>query len=179
MNPKEVLPVEIRAVLPTPGGCALFLGNEEKVFVIYMDPLVGNAISQLVHGTPRERPLTHDLMGMLLTALGAKVERVVINDLKGATYYGRLIVSVENELQQKKLIELDARPSDCLAMAAQQKAPVYISRRVWEEVEDMSEILKKMEEELSAASGAQEEKDRQPDQEPPEESEDESHSPET
>ena len=157
MNPKEVLPVEIRAVLPTPGGCALFLGNEEKVFVIYMDPLVGNAIGQLVHGTPRERPLTHDLMGMLLTALGAKVERVVINDLKGATYYGRLIVSVENELQQKKLIELDARPSDCLAMAAQQKAPIYISRRVWDEVEDMSGVLAKMAEEAKEGPPSDEE----------------------
>jgi bifunctional DNase/RNase len=72
------------------------------------------------------------------------VERVIINDLKGSTYYGRLIVSVENELQQRKVIELDARPSDCLAMAAQQKAPVYITRQVWDEVEDMSEVLRKM-----------------------------------
>jgi bifunctional DNase/RNase len=53
-------------------------------------------------------------------------------------------VSVENELQQRKVIELDARPSDCLAMAAQQKAPVYITRQVWDEVEDMSEVLRKM-----------------------------------
>jgi bifunctional DNase/RNase len=144
MNPKEVLPVEIKAVLPTSSGTALFLGDHEKVFVIYMDPLVGNAISLLIHGAPKERPLTHDLMGSLLTALGAKVERVIINDLKGSTYYGRLIVSVENELQQRKVIELDARPSDCLAMAAQQKAPIYITRQVWDEVEDMSEVLRKM-----------------------------------
>jgi len=90
---------------------------------------------------------SHDHMGMLLTALGAKVDRVIINDLKGATYFGRMIISVENELQQRKVIELDARPRDCLAMAAQQKAPIYVTRRVWDEVEDMSEVLKKMEEE--------------------------------
>jgi bifunctional DNase/RNase len=83
-------------------------------------------------------------MGMFLAALGAKVERVIINDLKGATYYGRMIVTAENELQQRKVIELDARPSDCLAMATQQKAPIFVSRQVWEEVEDMSEVLKKM-----------------------------------
>jgi bifunctional DNase/RNase len=76
------------------------------------------------------------------------VERVIINDLKGSTYYGRLIVSVENELQRRKVIELDARPSDCLAMAAQQKAPIYITRQVWDEVEDMSEVLRKMTEPL-------------------------------
>jgi bifunctional DNase/RNase len=84
---------------------------------------------------------------MFLAALGAKVERVLINDLKGATYYGRMIVTAENELQQRKVIELDARPSDCLAMATQQKAPIFVSRQVWDEVEDMSEVLKKMGEE--------------------------------
>jgi bifunctional DNase/RNase len=57
-----------------------------------------------------------------------------------------MIVSVENELQQRKVIELDARPSDCLAMASLQHAPVYITRAVWDEVEDMSEVLKSMEE---------------------------------
>lgn len=144
MNMKEVLPIAIKAVIPTANGCALFIGNEEKVFVIYIDPLVGNAINQLLQGERHERPLTHDLMGMLLTGLGAKVDRIIINDLKGATYYGRMIVSVENELQQRKVLELDARPSDCLAMASLQNAPVYVTRQVWDEVEDMSEVLKSM-----------------------------------
>ena len=112
--------------------------------MIYMDPLVGNAINHLIHGEKHERPLTHDLMGMLLTGLGGKVERVIINDLKGSTYFGRMIVSAENEVQQRKVIELDARPSDCLAMASLQKAPIYITRSVWDEVEDMSEVLKTM-----------------------------------
>ena len=51
----------------------------------------------------KERPLTHDLMGHLMTALGARVERVIINDLKNATYYARMIIHAENELQQKKI----------------------------------------------------------------------------
>ena len=144
MSSKEVLQISIKAVVPTANGSALFLGNEEKVFVIYMDPRVGNAIQVLLERKKNERPLTHDLMGMLLTGLGAKVDRVIINDLKGATYYARMIVSVENELQQRKVIELDARPSDCLAMALQQNAPIYITRAVWDEVEDMSDILRKM-----------------------------------
>jgi bifunctional DNase/RNase len=86
-------------------------------------------------------------MAHLLAALGAKVERVIINDLKNATYYARVIIQVENELQQKKIIELDARPSDCIAMAIQQKAPIYVSQDVWDEVDDMSDVLRKMEEE--------------------------------
>ena len=143
---KTVVPVQIRALIPTNAGCAVFLGNEQKVFVIYVDQGVGAAIGMFLSGTDKERPLTHDLLAHVLAAVGAKVERVVINDLKNGTYFGRLMLSAENELQQKKIIELDARPSDCMAMAAQQKAPIYVSGVVWEEVEDTSELLQSLQE---------------------------------
>ncbi len=143
---KTVVQVQVRAVLPTKEGCAVFLGNAEKVFVIYVDQTVGAAITMFMRETPKERPLTHDLLANIMMALGAKVERVIINELKNATYFARLIMSAENELQQRKIIEIDARPSDCIAMATQQKASIYISREVWDEVDDMSEVLKKMEE---------------------------------
>lgn len=144
---KTVIPVQIRALVPTSAGCAVFLGSEEKVFVIYVDQSVGAAIGMFLSGADKERPLTHDLLAHVLAAVGARVERVVINDLKSGTYFGRLILTAENELHQKKIIELDARPSDCMAMAAQQKAPIYVSRVVWEEVEDMSELLERLQEE--------------------------------
>ena len=124
----------------------VFLGNNDKVFIIYVDQTVGSAITMFMRDVSKERPLTHDLMGHLMTALGAKVERVIINDLKNATYYARMIIRAENELQQKKIIELDGRPSDCIAMATQQKAPMYVSQEVWDEVDDMSDVLRKMEE---------------------------------
>jgi uncharacterized protein len=140
---KTVIEVQVRAVLPTSGGCAVFIGNNEKVFIIYVDQTVGSAITMFMRQITKERPLTHDLMGHLMTALGAKVDRVIIN----ATYYARVIIRVQNELQQKKIIELDGRPSDCIAMATQQKAPIYVSQEVWDEVDDMSDVLRKMEEE--------------------------------
>lgn len=143
---KTVIEVQVRAVLPTSGGCAVFLGNGDKVFIIYVDQSVGSAITMFMRATVKERPLTHDLMGHLMTALGAKVERIIINDLKNATYYARMIIRAENELQQKKIIELDGRPSDCIAMAVQQKAQIYVSQEVWDEVDDMSDVLRKMEE---------------------------------
>ena len=144
---KTVIEVQVRAVLPTSGGCAVFLGNNDKVFIIYVDQTVGSAITMFMREISKERPLTHDLIGHLMTALGAKVERIIINDLKNATYYARMIICAENEVQQKKIIELDARPSDCIAMATQQKAPIYVSQEVWDEVDDMSDVLRKMEEE--------------------------------
>jgi bifunctional DNase/RNase len=141
---KDVIQVQIKALIPTNAGVAVFLGNEEKIFVIYVDPSVGSAINMFVNGTAKERPLTHDLMALILAAVGAKVERVIVNDLKSGTYFGRLIITAENELQQRKIIELDSRPSDCLAMATQQKAPIFVSREVWDEVEDMSDVLETM-----------------------------------
>lgn len=146
-SPKTVVQVQVRAVLPTKEGMAVFLGNPEKTFTIYVDHSVGAAITSFMRGTPKERPMTHDLMALLMTGFGAKVERVIINELKNATYYARIIIGAENELtDQRKLLELDARPSDSIALALQASAPIFVSRDVWEEVDDMSDVLKKMEE---------------------------------
>ena len=145
MAQQTVVPIELKAVVPTAHGTALFLGPPEKTFVIYVDATVGHAINMFLAGTEKERPLTHDLMAHVLAAFGAKVERAVINDVKSGTFYARLIVSAENELHQKKIIELDARPSDCIAMAIQQKAPIFASRAVLDEVDDASDALKQME----------------------------------
>ena len=143
---KPVVEVQVRAVAAGSGGVAVFLGNEEKVIVIYVDQSVGVAIA-FMQGTQRERPLTHDLLANILRALEAKIDRVIVNDLKHGTYFARLVLSAENELNQKKIIEIDARPSDCIAMAIQQSAPIYVSIDVWDAVEDMTETLRKMQEE--------------------------------
>jgi bifunctional DNase/RNase len=92
------------------GGGAVFLGNEEKVIVIYVDQSVGVAIAMFMQGTQRERPLTHDPLANILRALGAKIDRVIVNDLKQGTYFPRLVLTAENELNQKKIVGIDARP---------------------------------------------------------------------
>ena len=106
---KPVVEVQVRAVAATSGGYAVFLGNEDKVFVMFVDQGVGTAIAMFMQGTRTERPLTHDLLASILQALGAKIERVIVNDLKRTTYFARLVLSAENESQQKKIIEIDAR----------------------------------------------------------------------
>lgn len=143
---KSVVEVEVRNVLATSAGSAVFIGNEEKVFVIYVDHAVGSAINMFLHGTPKPRPQTHDLFGDVMTALGAHVERVVINDFSDTVYYARLIIVAENELGDRKIVEVDARPSDSIALAVQAEAPIFVASHVWEAVEDMSIVLKKMEE---------------------------------
>jgi uncharacterized protein len=157
---KPVVEVQVRAMAATSGGCAVFLGNEDKVFVMFVDQSVGAAIAMFKQGTQKERPLTHDLLANILRALGAKIERVIVNDLKRGTYFARLVLSAENELKQKKIIEIDARPSDCcIAMATQQTAPIYVSLDVWDEVEDMTEALLKMQQEGSHTEESDEEEE--------------------
>jgi len=153
MNNK-VQEVQVRAVVPLEGSFAVFLGNEQKTFVIYVDEPVGMAISMFMRGISKERPLTHDLMASLLLAFGAKVERAVINDVNGSVFYARLIIAAENELHTRKLIELDARPSDSIALAMHQGAPVFVAQKVLDSVEDMSEALEQIEKRgLDAGSG--------------------------
>lgn len=153
MMDKSVVQVEVKNVLATSAGSAVFLGNAEKVFVIYVDHSVGSAINMFLHGTPKPRPQTHDLFADVLTSLGARVERIVINDFTDTVFFARLIIVAENELHERKIIEIDARPSDSIALAVQAAAPVYVASHVWEAVEDMSIVLKKMQD----ASGEKDE----------------------
>jgi len=143
----DVVPVEIRGILPANSGCALFVGNDQKVFVINVEPQMGEVIGMFLRDTPKERPLTHDLMQRIFKGFSITVERVVITDLKNSTYFARLILQQQNELHtERKIVELDARPSDCLALAAAQKKPIFVSSKLFEQVEDMSQVLEKMNE---------------------------------
>ncbi len=142
---KDVLPVTIRGILPANSGCAVFVGNDEKVFVIHVEHLMGQVINNFMQDAPKERPLTHDLISSILNGFGISVERVIITELRNSTYYARLILQQQNELG-RKLVEVDARPSDCLAIATSQKKPIYVSNSLWGQVEDMSEILNRIKE---------------------------------
>ena len=139
----DVVPVGIRGILPANNACAIFVGNDQKVFVIQVEQNLGVVIGMFLRGTPKERPLTHDLIVNIFQGFGISVERVVITDLKNSTYYARLILQQNNELG-RKIVEIDARPSDCLALAASQKKPIFVSARLFDEVEDMSKVFERL-----------------------------------
>lgn len=143
----DVVSVQIRGILPANSGCALFVGNDDKVFVINVEPQMGAIIGMFLRDTPKERPLTHDLLNRVFQGFGINVERVVITELKNSTYFARLILQQQNELNTaRKIVEIDARPSDCLAIATAQKRPIYVSSSLFEQVEDMSEVLDRINE---------------------------------
>ena len=157
----EVVEVAIKGVMPTANGCAVFLGNEDKAFVIYVDHRVGNAISMTLNGIKKERPLTHDLIGSILLGLSIDLERVVINDVSDGTFFARIILHMQNELG-RKIIEVDARPSDSIVLALQQKKPIFVAQKVFETVEDMTEILERV---LKQQNEAQDEEEDESDEE--------------
>lgn len=141
----DVVSVEIRELFQTPNGCAIFLGNAEKVFVIQVEQMMGQVIAMFMRGTAKDRPLTHDLMLSVFKGFNISVERVVINELKNSTYFARLILQENNELG-RKLVEIDARPSDCLALVAAMKRPLFVSATLFAQLEDMSETLQRIKE---------------------------------
>ena len=141
----DVLPIEIRGILPANSGCAIFVGNDQKVFVIQVEHNMGAIIGMFMRDTPKERPLTHDLMNNIFKGFNITVERAVITELKNSTYYARLILKQQNELGTK-LVEIDARPSDCLAIATAQKRPIFVAAALFNQVEDMSKWLEEINE---------------------------------
>ena len=154
----DVVPVIVKGVMPTSNGCAVFLGDDNKTFVIYVDHSVGNAIQMTLDGIKKERPLTHDLIGHILTGLGATIDHVVINDVKDGTFFARILLRMENELG-KKIVELDARPSDSTVLALQHRRPLFVAKKVYDSVEDMSEILERVLRQQNEATQSPEDED--------------------
>ena len=143
---KDVVSVKIRGILPTnSSGCAIFVGNDDKVFVIQVEHNMGAVIGMFLKETPKERPLTHDLIANVFKGFAITVDRVVITELKNGTYFARLLLRQQNELGTK-IVEIDARPSDCLALATAQKRPIFVAAALFEEVDDMTEVLNQINE---------------------------------
>ena len=132
--------VEVKGLVPTQTGCGVFLGDGSKVIAIFVDHNVAAAITMFMHGIRKPRPLTHDLIANIFAGFGVTVQKVVVNDLKDETFYARLYLLQENELG-RNVVEIDARPSDSIALALQQGCPIYVSQYVWETAEDMTWAL--------------------------------------
>ena len=134
------IPVAVKGLVPTPTGCGVFLSDGNKVIAIFVDHSVAAAITMFLHKIKKPRPLTHDLIVSIFVGLGVQIQKVLINDLMDDTFFARLFLIQENELG-KNFVEIDARPSDSIAIALQQGCPVFVAKKVWDEAEDMTWAL--------------------------------------
>jgi bifunctional DNase/RNase len=92
---------------------------------ILIGPFEATAIALALEGAEVPRPLSHDLMRNILETLNAKLEQVIIHDIKDSTFFAKLIVRTADALQ-----EIDARPSDGIALALRVQAPIYVADKI-------------------------------------------------
>ena len=85
------------------------------------------AIDRRLKGIKPPRPLTHDLLASVIEGLGAKVERIVINDLRNHTFYAKILLALDG-----RTVEIDSRPSDAIALSTATNAPIYVAEHVFE-----------------------------------------------
>lgn len=109
--------------------------GEGRSFMVHIGLFEALAINRQIHGESMPRPLTHDLLMTLMAALGGKLRRVAISDLKededgNGTFFGFLIVERDDGTE----VEIDCRPSDAIAMATRAGCPIYVSRDVIDKV---------------------------------------------
>jgi uncharacterized protein len=99
--------------------------HSTRYLPIWIGHFEADAIAIPMQKVPVSRPLTHDLLRLAISALGARLERVVINDLADETFFAKLILD-----QDGKAIEVDARPSDAIALAIRTDVPIFVEERV-------------------------------------------------
>jgi bifunctional DNase/RNase len=97
----------------------------DRYLPIWIGAWEASAIAMRLQGLAAERPLTHDLFAAALDRLGVRVERVVINELTDETYHAR--IHLERDGVQ---VEVDARPSDALALAVRAEVPIFAADEV-------------------------------------------------
>ncbi len=122
---------------------ALFLGDKKRCFVMHVDKHAFAAISGALQGPPPPRPDTHRLLRDVLRGFDATLERAVIHSVKDNVFHARLILQMKNEVA-RKVVELDARPSDAIALALLTDSPVYCALSVMNSLPDMTDTLKKI-----------------------------------
>jgi uncharacterized protein len=119
----EMIVESVRVHMPS-GRHVLVLREVDRgrLLMIWVGPWEASAIAMKLQGLTPERPLTHDLFASVLGTLGADIERIVITDLADETFHARLVLSRGGDRH-----DVDARPSDAIALAVRMGVPVYAS----------------------------------------------------
>ena len=105
----------------------LYAEAENLVLPIFIGSAEAGAISRYLEGIHTPRPMTHDLISNLLDVFDGQLERVIVSDFRDSTYFALLVIRREG-----RVIRVDARPSDAIAVALKQGAPIVVERKVME-----------------------------------------------
>ena len=97
----------------------------DRILPIWIGPAEAQAIRRFLAEEPFPRPLTHDLIQLVIEGLQARVSRVVIADLKESTFFASVMIEREGQV-----LSIDARPSDSIAVALRAKAPIFVNEKL-------------------------------------------------
>ena len=124
--------MQIRGLILDPQSEAPIVVLREQGESLYLPIWIGvfeaNAIALALEAMRPKRPLTHDLLCSTVEALGGELSRIEIHSLLEGTYYARLVV----RQLSGAVVEIDARPSDAIAIALRTQAPIWAARTVLE-----------------------------------------------
>ena len=122
-----LVPADIWTVVKAQDGNAVLIRptGTDSVVPIFVDPSIAHSIVMGLGDVNAARPLTHDLFLSVLQRLDAEVNRIEITAINDAIFYARLIL-----LQDDEEMVVDARPSDCIALAVRVKCPIFIDEDV-------------------------------------------------
>jgi bifunctional DNase/RNase len=109
----------------SPAPVVLLEDEKARIVPIFVGLSEAISIYHALSGELSPRPMTHDLFISVLENLKARIDKVLIDDLEGGIYYARLSIKKDSENS-----EIDARPSDCLALALRAKAPIEVQEKV-------------------------------------------------
>lgn len=116
------------SLVPSGGGtCAIILRevDGERFLPVVIGLLEAQAIAVKIQGMPTPRPLTHDLLNAVITALHGRLIRVIIDNVREGTFYAKLEIDDDGQVTK-----IDSRPSDAIALAVRVGAPIFVSEAV-------------------------------------------------
>jgi bifunctional DNase/RNase len=101
--------------------------DSDRLLPIWIGHYEALAIAMELSGVSSRRPLTHDLLKSVITTMGGKVQKVEVTELKEQTFYAKIYVEVNSSI-----LEIDARPSDSIALALKSKVPLYVAEELFQ-----------------------------------------------
>ena len=134
-----------RLLIDLQGRALVVLADDkaEQLLHIWIGPFEAHAIARVLKDEPFERPLTHDLLSSVIAETGYTVEQVTITKLENNTYFAE--VSLANSTTAT---QIDARPSDAIALALRAGAPIYVNEEVLEEAAESASQMREDAEEI-------------------------------
>ena len=133
----ELVPMLIKGLMLDPvsnSPIVVLKDEEEKFFLpIWVGIFEANAIALQLENVTTPRPMTHDLLKNMIGELEGRVMRIVINDLRDSTFFAQVSV-----LTGGRTLEVDARPSDAIALALRTEAPIFVAQAVLDQAQTIS-----------------------------------------